>query len=349
MRDCEERARYERLNRKVRVKDEEMKRLQHNLARLNAKGFTVETLERIVNVEAWCGGEVLLRVQTAAKYLELKEELSRLRRGKADLTSKVQDLEKKSEEMMGLIRSLKNEFDQLQVETVVFKDAVNIAKSFFEAGYGTEELEGLKRGIDVLGIRNNPKASISRLANGLAKMKKLIKLENRITEVRRKLDALNKARTQAESELKVAENVTLSTIEKARIAAVHSISDCAEKGNASINSVVSQFQKELQGTMTLHEQKTRLQEMIGPGLALLGILDSMEYLKAVPVPIVVRLFERLRIWIELNMPHARARPSQRIYGKDANLFPSLTYRMAALVEFTCEGLNDIMMDQLRQT
>jgi len=337
------------LNRKVRVKDEEMKRLQHNLARLNAKGFTVETLERIVNVEAWCGGEVLLRVQTAAKYLELKEELSRLRRGKADLTSKVQDLEKKSEEMMGLIRSLKNEFDQLQVETVVFKDAVNIAKSFFEAGYGTEELEGLKRGIDVLGIRNNPSVSIRRLANGLAKMKNLMTLENRITAARKELDELNKARTQAKSEVKVAKGVTLNTIEEVRTAAVQSISNCVKNVNVSINSVVSQFQKELQETMMLREQKVRLQELVGPALALLGILDSMKYLKAVPLPLVVRLFDRLRIWIELNMPHASARPSQRIYKKDANLYPLVTYGIAALIEFIGEGLNDIMMEQVRQT
>jgi hypothetical protein len=98
----------------------------------------------------------------------------------------------------------------------------------------------------------------------------------------------------------------------------------------------------------LKEQKGRLRETLYPGLVFMGILKSPEYLKEFPLTDVYQLFDRLHLYSEMNLKDVTIKPSQNISKSEPNFNSYLSYRLPVLIEFICEGLREIMIQQRKK-
>lgn len=81
---------------------------------------------------------------------------------------------------------------------------------------------------------------------------------------------------------------------------------------------------------------------------MLGILRSTEFLKEVPLPLVVHLFKRLHIWSEMNLSDVSIMPSENIQRKQFNLAGWQLYSLPVLIEFVSEGLETLLIERSKQ-
>jgi len=203
----------------------------------------------------------------------------------------------------------------------------------------------------------------------LSKYKNLVALEDKMAEKKKELEMLNKAVIDVRNELKVAKQLT-KIFKEVTDAGVKSIDATAEHAKRGITHVAGvsekhmtvsagKFDAHIQRTMEgvgaglgewgeLQEQKGRLKEVIHPALVLLGILNSPEYLRQLPLTNVFQLFDRLHLYSEIKLKDVFIRPSRDIWMKDVNLNPLNSYRLPVLIEFVCEGLREIMIQQSRK-
>jgi len=356
----------EKLIQEVRRRTEELDCLNADITGLQAKGFTSRILNEIKTIENRYGPDLLSQVKTVEKYRQIEKEDVRLKKSKASLEKKIQALETKKKRIERKVVSDKNKLDELKIRTATFKEAMATVCSLFRNGYSTEDIKSLKAGLDMLGIHGDPLLSITRLVNGLKKQTDLAALQERVVEVRTELATLKKALADAKAEMKVAKQLT-KAFEAVRDAGVKAIAVTAEHANNTTRSTATVFESHItesldkidahiQRTMEgikaelgewgdLQQKRGKLEEIIGPSLVFLGILKSPEYLKKVPLPLVVQLMERLQFWSEINLQDASIHPSENIHKKDYNLQTWHPYRLPVLIELVYEGLREILIQQ----
>jgi len=98
----------------------------------------------------------------------------------------------------------------------------------------------------------------------------------------------------------------------------------------------------------LQQQRGKLEESIYLTCVLLGILKSMEYLKEVPLPLIVQLFDWLHLWSEMNLKGVYVHPSENIHKGEYKLYTWQIYKLPVLLEFVNEGLKQILVQQYGQ-
>jgi len=358
----------EKLSKEVARKTEHLDSLNKDIAELRVKGFTSQILKKIKTIEDRSGPELLSQVETVEKYRQIEKELSSLKNKKSVLEGKVRDLETRKEKMEERAISEKNMLDELKLRIATFKEAVATVRSLFRDGYSTKDIQSLKHGLDMLGIKGDPLLSISRLVKGLEKQRSLVALEDRVAEERKELTMLKKALAVTKIELKVAKQVT-KVFEDIKAAGVKAISETAEQTNKTIKSAEVKFETQLRESLVnfdaciqqtmegvreelgewgeLQQQKGKLEETLDYCLVLLGILKSTEFLKKVPLSLVVQLFDRLHLWSEMNLKDISIRPSENIHNKENKLQTWHSYKLPVLIEFVYEDLKQIMIQQSR--
>jgi len=348
---------------------EELDRLNANIVELREKGFTPKILKQIRTVIDRTGPQVLLQLESAEQYIQINKEIARLKRKKATLERRIRTLKSKIAKIREMLVTEKNKYDELERQTATFREALATVSHLFKSGFSTEDIKSLAHGLGVLGISGDPLASITRLVHGLAKQKSLFALEEKISEKRKEFGLLKNACADAKSELNVAR-----TLEKAfrdvRDAGLQAIVLAAEKANERMENATANFERRVENSSEkfdinirrtiegvraelgewgqLQEQKGRLRETIGPGVFLLGILRSTEFLKEVPLPLVVHLFKRLHIWSEMNLSDVSIRPSENIQRKQFNLAGWQLYSLPVLIEFVSEGLETLLIERSKQ-
>jgi predicted nucleic acid-binding Zn-ribbon protein len=339
---------------------DEMKKLELN-------GFTPQIMEQLDTIVARSGQELVLQVETAEKYAQLRKEFSCLRTRTFELRDETRALETKKRNIEQQASSEKNALDELKVQTASFREAVAVAESLLEDGYTTEDVKSLKHGLDVLGIKGRPHASVTRIINGLAKLKSLMDLEGKLCRRRGELAALNRDKESVKSELETAKELTLKTIEEIRVRSVQMISNTAQQSSdqmgqtaeklaanvteslvrmdAKVREAEEIYKTRLNEVAELECRKAAAEEALGQGLVLVGMLRSLEYLRKVPVAFMVDLLDRIQIWCELNFPTKSVTPHQGICAKDYNLMTVCSYKLPVLIELAKEGLKQTMLRQ----
>jgi len=74
----------------------------------------------------------------------------------------------------------------------------------------------------------------------------------------------------------------------------------------------------------------------------------MEYLKEVPLSLMVQLFDRLHLWGEMNLKGVDVHPSEKIHKKEYSLYTWQIYKLPVLLEFVNEGLKQVLVQQCCQ-
>jgi len=356
----------EKLKETVARKTAKLDSLNAGIEELQVKGFTAEIMSEITAIESRSGPDLLSEIETVEKHKQIKRAISKLEQLKTALEGDVRNLSRKKEKLEKRLRSERNRLDQLKIETATFREAVATVGSFYTDGYSTEDLKSLKHGLGTLGIKGDPLLSITRVVTGLSKYKNLVALEDKVRARRKELETLKRAITDAKSELKV-KGQLIKAFGQVKDAGVKAIVGAAEHAKAEIAdtagmsekhtmALLSKFDVHVRSTLDglktelgewgeLKEQEGQLREILRPAQVLLGILKSPEYLRQLPLTFVFQLFDRLRLYLEMNLKDVTIKPSQDIWKKDANLNFILSYRLPVLLEFVCEGLREIMTQQ----
>ncbi len=354
----------------VRRRTEELQRLNADITELQAKGFTSEIVKKIMAIDSRSGSELLSQMETVEEYRKMEEEFSGLKKNKATLEGRIRTLESKKGKIEERVISERNRLDELKLRTTTFREAVGVVCSLFRDGYSTSDIKSLKDGLNALGIKGDPLLTITRLVTGLKKYKTLVALENKVSETTKELGMLRKATVEAKSDLKVAKQL-IKTFKEVKNAGVNAIAGTAEQAERTITGTATMAEKQVTASLEkfdahilltmggvrgelgeygeLQQQTGRLKEIVELAFVFLGILQEPDYLKKVPLGLIVQIFERLHLWSRMILPNAKIRPSQNIQNKNFNLQTWHSYEISVLIEFICEGLREIVLRQSRET
>lgn len=325
-------------------------RLRAEVKELEAKGFTTQIVKKLGEMEAKSGAELLLQVKTAEKYVHLKTEFSNLQIRKASLEKEIGNLETRKKNIEQMIVSEKNGLDELKVQTASYKAAVKAVESLFAEGLTRpEDIKSLAYGLRTLGIKGNPRASVTRLVTALEKMKTISAIEEKLQIKTEKLDMYTKAVALAKSELETLKEVAMKTIEEVLNTSVQAIRNTGQQANAQMQIQIRQVEEKyrvvLEELNRLEHRKGEAEAILGPGLALVGILNSPEYLKVVPAPFIMELLDRIQLWFETNLPNSSVSATASINAKEFNLLTFQQYKLPVLIELAKEGLKQFVMRQ----
>lgn len=345
----------EKVSGEVAKRTKELDYIRAAVRDLESKGWTVELLEQAL--------------ETAEKHRQTKKDLFKLEKLRSSLEREIQALETQKREMEDMLISEKNSFDQLQTRVASFRKAVAAVASLFSRGYSTEHVRSLIQGLETLGVKDDPLLSVTRLVTGLKKQRTILVLEEKIAEKRKELDALNKALADAKIELKVTKQL-VKAFKEVENAGKKAISETSEQINNAIEGTASRFDTHVTESLAkfdahiqrivatlvaesrrlgeLGQAQEKIQEILGPVMALLGPLESTECLKKVPLSFLVRLFDRLVLWAQNNLEDFSVTPSERIHEKQYNLYTVQTYKISALIELVGEGLRQAMTRQSKE-
>ena len=361
------RAEKEQLGSEVNRLGDRRDCLKSEIHELREEGYTSDLLKKIKSVERRSGAELWSDLQTVARCRKLTVEAKGLAEKKRSLEADVKILESKKKETTEILRSEENKLDDFKLQAAAFKDALAVVGSFLEDGYCTDDLRSLKSGLDLVGIRKEPRTSISRLLEGLRKAKSLAELSQKLDEKRKELAVLNEALAAARKEVQTIESVVLNIIEQTRASSVKAIADVSARGvlaaddgakdfqkrtEDAVSSIELQVQQTIQGLKRelekLEQEKARLEQFLIPGRVLFGILESPDYLNSLSLPLVVQVFQRLQYWCESHVKDFTVQPSASICAQDCSLYPLFRYRLVVLVAFVSEGLRAFMAQQSKQ-
>jgi hypothetical protein len=255
------------------------------------------------------------------------------------------------------VRSEQNKLDSIKAESEYFKETLNIIGAFFQAGFTTADLAGLLAGIQLLGIRNDPRLSMTRLLQALESAKTLVCLNDRVATTSKELVTLNESLSAVKNELHTTEAVTLKSIEEARTASSRAISDAAQKealaiedrtrafnesAARSLGKIETTVQQTIQTSKNelanLEREKTQVEHLLAPARALFWTLESQDYVNTLPLPIVARVADRLSSWCETNVKGFKVKPSPNTCAKDFAFFPLQEYKLTACAALLSEGI-----------
>jgi predicted nucleic acid-binding Zn-ribbon protein len=229
--------------------------LKRELSRLAELGVTDEAIARIGGMDFGDKDELIARLNTHEAYEQLKGEVDAR---KGELKQIEFDLHKKNAKAVALnvnIKSLTNELDELQRKTWMFKETQEVMHSFFQSGFDKSTLISLKKALDNLAIKGQPKTSIKRLIDGLSNYQRLTELESAI---RIKLNELSELRKEIEKEkgtLSHYQETMLKTIETVHLDTFSGIREAYIKFADLMRELLRTFEKDLEDFRTLQKDE----------------------------------------------------------------------------------------------
>jgi hypothetical protein len=322
-------------------------------------------------MEPGTGPQFWSDLKFASQRHQLKAETQALKQEKTTLECEIKELRDKREVEVKLAQSQENKLDDLRLQTEAVKEAVSTVELFFKGGWSTEDLKCLKLGLDLLGMKNEPRASISRLLRALGEEKSLASLSEKVDRKRDELNMLNDACARVKTDSQIIQTVSLKAIKEARDASVRAIATAAEHGktvaeasasslekltretsaeiSAQVQQTIGNIKAELIEWGEFQKEKAKLEPFLIPARVLFGIIECPDYLYSISAPMVLRLFERLQAWCEANLKNFLIQPSANISARSAFNLPSFqSYDLAVLTALVCEGLKTYMTQKNKQ-
>jgi hypothetical protein len=152
--------------------------------------------------------------------------------------------------------------DELKLNTRRERAGVRVVRGFFSQGYTVDDLQSLRKGIDLLGIRGNPEKSLSRVFEAVEKEGLLSGLTDRIIGLRKELKTLKENVVVTRGELKALFSLAIEktkgiprvvqvAIEDVKVNALNELTEVAVKSINELEAVGGKAQLELGDTQKL--------------------------------------------------------------------------------------------------
>ncbi len=246
----------------------EFSEVQNQLYLLEEKGFNAEVLTETLRIDV-DGTAFLKRLETGNAFkdllLELQQEHENLKKVLQDTENAEKNLtllRAQQKTISGQIRSESNVLDELKLKTRRERAGVRVVRGFFSQGYTVDDLQSLRKGIDLLGIRGNPEKSLSRVFEAIEKEGLLSGLTDRITDSRQELKTLKENVVEMRGELKALFSLAIEktkgipkvvqvAIEDVKANALNELTEVAAKSINELEAVGGKAQLELGDTQKL--------------------------------------------------------------------------------------------------
>jgi hypothetical protein len=168
----------------------------------------------------------------------LKAELPGLRKNIIDLRDSKTALESE-------INRLKVARDKELNINYVQRESIRILGTFYEAGYTSEDIEGIRLGLDTLGIAEDPKTSVKNLIE-------VLKEERRIGRLWSETAAKTEELKEVEAEIEITKarlfairDIVLSSIVKVETSSKNSVKQVGDEAIANISALDKAGEKQL--------------------------------------------------------------------------------------------------------
>lgn len=339
--------------------------LQRNVEEIRSRGFTRKVVMKLKTALDKDGATVAALLETHEKACELQKEVAFLTERKNSLTSEIGLLDTKRQKLKKMLTSEENRLDLLEAQIATFQDVAGILKLAIKEGYSPEELKALLLWLRKMEIEGEPTKSISHFLQCLAEAKKLVVLNNKVRLAENRLNELTRAEAEMRAKAEIAQNIVVKAIAEVRANAEQMIASAGIQGKDEVIRVASESKAEIKAlantasavvvssiaeTGKLQEQKTRLESLLQPAQALIGIIDPTNNLQAVQPLLVVTLLERFVLYCEQRYPNAFINALYNSCTYEFMLNPPLPtpIRISNLMKLAAEGIKTCMVQEERE-
>lgn len=355
----------ESLTEEVRDLRKEHDGLQSDVAELGARGFNPEIVAKLKTAHDKNGAEVDALLETHEKASDLRKEVASLRQRKTGLTGEVDFLEGKKEKAKMKLTSLQNRLDMLKAETVAFKEVTDILNVTIKNGYKPEDLKAVLHWLRRMQIESEPAQSISLLLQCIAEAKTLLNLKQKVSVTEKKLGELEKAEAELSAKVNVVLDIVLKGIEDAKTKGQEAIASIGAQSRDAVIRVATESEAKIKTAVDiistaavinievaakLQERKTKLESLLQPAQALMGILDSSDDLKSVQPSLAAILLDRVALYCEQRYPNASVNAMYNSATQEFVINPPFPapIRISALLKLGGEGIRKQMVQEERE-
>jgi chromosome segregation ATPase len=348
-------AEKESLANEVKSLLKEHDELLSDAAELEARGFTSEIVAKLKTAYDKDGTAVDALLETHEKASVLRKEVASLKQIKTGLTGKVGFLDGKKQKVEKKLVSLQNRLDLLKAEVAAFQDVTDVLTVAIKDGYKPQELKAVLFWLRKMEIENARAQSISHLLQCIAEAKKLLNLRHEVSLAENRLAELTKVEAELRVKVDVLLDVVLKGIEDAKTKGEQAIASIGTQSRDAVVRVALESEAKIKnildiaGTATvnsigvatkLQEQKTKLEILLQPAQALMGVLNSNDDLKAVQPSLVVALIERLVLYCEQRYPNALINAYYNVATNELVVNPSVLspIMISNLLRLAAEGI-----------
>lgn len=356
-----------RLSDEISEKAMELDNLQERIDGFQERGFTPEIMNKLESMVDRGGDTLLKQVESVDKYHEAMKNFSRIKKYEGHLVRKIRALEKKEKQTQDSLDSLKNRIDDMKLQAMSIKDAVDVVILLLNRGYRVEDVKAVAYGLEFIGIEDDPDLSISRLVAGLKKQKGQAILTKKVTRKRQELNELEKAFEDTKMRSRIAEEETLKSIQEVENSSIQAIQSTTEVANQVLTATCEKFDNRAQASLQdfgvraedkikwieeqnrqrieFEHQKVLSERDIRYGKFLQSILESDKFLSTVDLQWVLTLSQRIRLWIRTNLPYETVFPSDSVCQRQFGLSRYQPYNASVLAELVVAALE---AESLRQ-
>jgi hypothetical protein len=189
-------------------------RIDSKLKEYTGKGITDKAFRRLDRISFGEQDELISRLDTAERYKDL---LLEFKVGESDLLTQANsrdELRLEKDELTKEIATLRNKRDEELSKNYVQSESIRILSTFYEDKYTSKDIEGIRIGLNTLGIGGNPRTSVRRLVDALDSELELSRLNTEILAKSIELEKLVKAIEVAKGQINSFRDVALASIKK---------------------------------------------------------------------------------------------------------------------------------------
>jgi hypothetical protein len=219
--------------------------LEKKLDEYSKRGISDATFRRLERFSFGDEDELIQRLDTAEMYRGFLSETESLKAELPGLRKNIIDLRDSKTALESEINRLKVARDKELNINYVQGESIRILGTFYEAGYTSEDIEGIRLGLDTLGIAGDPKTSVKNLIEVLQEERRLEWLWSETAAKTEELKEIEADIEITKVRLFAIRDIALSSIVKVETASKDSVKQVGDEAISNISALGEAGEKQL--------------------------------------------------------------------------------------------------------
>ena len=269
-------ARVRALDEQVKVRERSVAELRQTEERLNSKlkeysgrGITDATFRRLDRFNFGLEDELISRLDTVERHRSLESEAEKKNTEQSNLILKVKELQREKAGLEAEILGLRSSRDEELKENFIQVESIRILSTFYNDGYTSEDIEGIRIGLSTLGIGGDPKTSVRRLIDFLGGELELTRLRTEIDARTEELRVLHNTIELVKGQLTSYKDAALAALREAEAASKKTLEGVYAQTVGGVKATGEEAGKQIQSVTKNHMEaidkaaKTGVSVMMG--------------------------------------------------------------------------------------